>query len=139
MKPTWKPVVGWACLYEVSDHGLVRAQARAVRTRDPHGMWTIRRLRSKLLRQRPNRRGHMRVMLSVANADLPTTRLHAYVHTLVAEAFIGLRPKGTLVCHRDDCKRNNRVTNIYYGTRVDNAQDALRNGCHGTERRRRGK
>jgi hypothetical protein len=139
--PEWRPVVGWANLYEVSDHGQVRACAKYVRTRAPSGAWTLRYLSTKVLKLKPNRRGHLRVMLSAvyiwANGQPPAEkRQHAYVHTLVAEAFIGPRPEGLMVCHANDKKRDNRDTNLYYGTQKQNAQDALRNGCHGTENRR---
>jgi hypothetical protein len=143
----WRSVTGlFADFYEVSDRGRVRASQRIVRTRTPAGQWTKRTLKPKLLKQAVNRRGHRRVMLSVTpvtpNAVAafgPAVRQHAYVHTLVAEAFLGIRPEGMMVCHRDDVKRNNRASNLYYGTQKQNAQDALRNGCHGTERRRRRK
>ncbi len=142
MREQWKPIAGWWGLYEVSDQGRVRAKSRLVRTRNPQGMWCLKRLPTKLLRKSINRRGHRRVMLSTQQdmgEDKPRRlKLHAYVHTLVAEAFLGARPGPEyLVCHRDDRKGNNRATNLYYGTRQDNAQDALRNGCHGTERKRR--
>jgi hypothetical protein len=137
----WRPVVGWPGLYEVSNSGLVRACAKRVRTRSPKGEWTLRLLRVKRLKPTPNRRGHLRVMLSVAytftnGRQTIKRRRHAYVHTLVAEAFLGPRPEGLMVCHANDKKRDNRDTNLYYGTPQQNAQDALRNGCHGTEHRR---
>ena len=142
MGERWKPVEGWSGLYEVSDQGRVRAKARAVRTRNPQGMWCLKMLPTKLLKQARNRRGHRRVMLSVMQdmgGDRPRRlKLHAYVHKLVAEAFLDARPSPDhLVCHRNDRKGDNRAENLYYGTRCDNAQDALRNGCHGTERKRR--
>ena len=51
-----------------------------------------------------------------------------YVHHLVALAFIGPRPDGTYVLHRDDDRTNNRLDNIYYGTPADNAVDRVKNG-----------
>ena len=50
------------------------------------------------------------------------------LHALVAEAFLGPRPAGAIVRHLSDEKRNNAVTNLAYGTRGDNAHDAIRNG-----------
>ena len=52
------------------------------------------------------------------------------IHILKARAFIyGPNPLGaTLVRHLDDCKTNNALTNLAWGTRSDNAQDAIRNG-----------
>ena len=50
------------------------------------------------------------------------------VHVLVAEAFIGARPKGLLVAHADGVKANNRVENLRYATRKENAEDARKHG-----------
>lgn len=129
----WRPVVGWDLWYEVSDDGRVRTLPRNVPAVTPAGNRCWRTLRSKVLRQDINRRGHRRVMLNA-----PGRRTHAYVHTLVAAAFLGPRPRGLFVCHRDDVKRNNSATNLYYGDRLDNAAEAKRNGrfrAHRTRRR----
>lgn len=48
---------------------------------------------------------------------------HAYVHHLMAEAFIGPRPEGLVVLHRDDNGFNNSIVNIRYGTREENEMD----------------
>lgn len=140
-KEQWRYIPGWIALYEVSDRGRVRACERLVRSRTPQGAWTVRKIRRLMLKPRPNRRGHLRVMLHCTLIDgSHTRRLHAYVHRLVAEAFLGEPPEAAaMVLHRDDNKRNNAASNLYYGTRLDNAQDALRNGCHGTEAHRRRK
>ena len=50
------------------------------------------------------------------------------VHILVAEAFLGPRPLGLVVRHRGDDKDNNAATNLLYGTRKENAADAMANG-----------
>jgi hypothetical protein len=52
------------------------------------------------------------------------------VHQLVAETFIGPRQDGLFVCHKDGDKSNNHVSNLYYGTRSDNAKDAVIHGTH---------
>jgi len=51
------------------------------------------------------------------------------VHTLVANAFLGPKPTSKHeVCHRDSNPTNNRVSNIYWGTRADNVRDAMNRG-----------
>jgi hypothetical protein len=50
------------------------------------------------------------------------------VSWLVAAAFIGPRPAGMGVLHWDDDPSNNRVGNLRYGSQLDNAVDARRNG-----------
>lgn len=51
-----------------------------------------------------------------------------YVHRLVLEAFVGPCPAGLMGRHLDDDPANNRVENLAWGTRLDNAADAVRNG-----------
>lgn len=60
------------------------------------------------------------------------------VHVLVALAFIGPRPDGMVVRHLDDDPSNNTVENLAYGTRQDNADDAVRNRLTVGVRTRRG-
>ena len=50
------------------------------------------------------------------------------VHVLVAEAFLGPRPSGMIVCHKNDDKGDARLENLEYGTYTHNKQQALKNG-----------
>lgn len=50
------------------------------------------------------------------------------VHTLILTTFIGPRPAGTQACHDDDDTNNNALSNLYWGTPKQNAQDMIRNG-----------
>lgn len=50
------------------------------------------------------------------------------VHILVAEAFIGPRPVGMVPDHVDGNGRNNRLDNLEYVTRSENAKRAIRLG-----------
>lgn len=43
---------------------------------------------------------------------------------LILETFTGNRPKGAFVCHRNDIKNDDRLDNLYWGTRRDNIRDA---------------
>lgn len=53
-----------------------------------------------------------------------------YLHVLKVKAFIyGPNPlDATLVRHLDDCKTNNALINLSWGTVSDNVQDCIRNG-----------
>jgi hypothetical protein len=51
-----------------------------------------------------------------------------YVHSLVAEAFIGPRPIGLEVRHLDGDSTNNAVDNLRYGTHAENMQDRVKHG-----------
>ena len=63
------------------------------------------------------------------------------IHVLKAKAFIfSPNPLGaTLVRHLDDCKTNNALTNLTFGTRSDNAQDSIRNGHYNYEASAKGR
>jgi hypothetical protein len=52
------------------------------------------------------------------------------LHVLVAEAFLGPRPVGYDVCHKDDNRLNPRLKNLEYGTRAKNIQATVRRGTH---------
>ena len=48
------------------------------------------------------------------------------VHVLVLETFIG-PADGHCACHKNDEKADNRLVNLYWGTRADNTRDMWRN------------
>lgn len=50
------------------------------------------------------------------------------IHILVLTAFVRPPENDDWGLHRDDDFTNNVVSNLYWGTRKDNAQDAIRNG-----------
>jgi|SRR5579871_6824667 len=50
------------------------------------------------------------------------------VAVLVLTVFIGGRPPEKQACHRDDNRANNRLSNLYWGTPLENAADRRRNG-----------
>ena len=97
----WAPVVGYERRYEVSTEGEVR------------GFRTKRRLAI----DRSGR--YLRVTLD-------GTRF--YLHDVVMAAFVGPKPFGQMVLHRDDDGRNPRLPNLSYGSGAENCADAIRNG-----------
>ena len=99
----WLPVVGHEKDYWVSSWGAV---------------WSRRK--GGLLKPGRSSVGYMTVSIGRRNSRC--------VQYLVAEAFIGPRPDGLLVLHRDDARAHNVVENLYYGTRTENALDKSRNG-----------
>lgn len=64
--------------------------------------------------------GHLDVSLR-ANGK----RYHAYIHRLVAEAFIPNPYNLPIVRHLDDDPSNNDVENLAWGTQYDNIQDCI--------------
>ena len=77
----------------------------------------------KILRLYPNRKGRLTRSISVKSK-----KWLIYVHTAVALAFLGPRPDGMMICHRDGNVQNNNVLNLYFGTASDNMQDRSRHG-----------
>lgn len=113
----WKPVVGFEGSYEVSSHGRVRSLDRQVWHRPTLSRVGHSHIRKgKLLASGAmNEQGHLSVAIGRGNSQC--------VHTLVAAAFIGPRPEGLDVCHRDGTGGNNVLDNLYYGTRSQNNRD----------------
>lgn len=117
MQEIWKPIPGFEGLYEVSNMGQVRSLDRIIPDKT-HG---TRKLVGKTLKQKQDELGRKHVVLSKHSKTL-TKR----VHVLVAEAFIGPRPKGMEICHDDGNNTNNCVTNLRYDTHKANMEDMVK-------------
>lgn len=98
--------------YEVSNLGRVRSWAK--------GRWGLtkgRRAKPLLLARKVDRDGYPLVSLGAGD--------NSKVHQLVATAFLGPRPLGQEVRHKDDDPSNACAVNLEYGTRRDNILDSL--------------
>lgn len=124
MIETWKAVVGFEGLYEVSDWGRVRSidRVRHVvrRLSDGREVHSNRHLRGVMLKPGTVESGHQLVVLGKGNSRL--------VHSLVLTAFVGPRPAGSDSCHEDGDPANNNLLNLRWGTRSDNVRDMLSHG-----------
>ena len=118
----WKPVNGYEGIYEVSSHGRVRSVDRTV----TYSNGQVRHLKGKVLRTPLGKRGGY-PFVDLRYQGKGQTR---YVHSLVAESFIGTRPEGMEVCHNDGDSTNNHLDNLRYGTSRDNELDKVRHGTH---------
>jgi hypothetical protein len=117
---TWRPVVGFEGRYEVSDAGNIRSLIVV----DSRGNRRVPKLLAKCDEVKRGVVIRQRVMLMGLN----NSRHQKKVHELVASAFIGERPSGMVVRHLDGNATNNAVSNLAYGTAVDNMRDAIRHG-----------
>lgn len=109
----WLPVAmpGYQDFYDVSDHGRVRSR---------------KRINPKILCPYTDRDGYQRVYLS-----WPINTAKSYgVHRLVLLTFIGPPPTDDHeVAHNDGVPGNNRISNLRWSTRKENAADKT---LHGT-------
>jgi hypothetical protein len=106
----WRSVVGYEGFYEVSNEGHVRSLRRY-------------RCAGRVLHPAPDKDGYLTV--SLCRLGIAKTR---FVHHLVLEAFVGLRPPGAQARHLNDFPWENRLENLAWGTRAENLDDYHRNG-----------
>lgn len=114
----WKPVVGYEGLYEVSTLGGVR---RIASWKSGNGYRVTRKPKPRMTSV--NLGGYPSVLLRNGNRYWKTC-----IHRLVAIAFIGPRPDGFQVNHRDGNKFNNSVSNLEYVTPRENILHAVATG-----------
>jgi hypothetical protein len=126
MTEEWRPVPGYEGRYEVSDLGGLRSLTRTVRR--SHN--TVKTLPGRTLSPKIGNYGYRVAALSRDGQQ----RSHT-LHSLIALAFIGPRPDGQHIRHLDGDKLNNRVSNLAYGTALENAADTRRHGAHGNTKR----
>lgn len=108
----WKPIPGLGGNYLVSNWGHVKRLAHDIIIR--HGV--RRPLKAKMLSTKRNRDyGYILVSIKAKGRLL---------HHLVLEAFVGPRPEGMIALHKDDDPTNNKLSNLRWGTRKENAKDS---------------
>ena len=111
-KEKWLPVIGYEGWYDVSSHGRVR-RMKAYRNT----------FVGRILKEALDGRGYMMVHLSKDGIVRNST-----IHRMVTSAFIGPCAEGREVNHIDGHKTNNRIDNLEYVTKSENALHALRLG-----------
>jgi len=104
----WRPIPGWAGLYEASTYGRIRRLNRDPKVRP-----------FKILKLQRQWHGYQLVGMSKDNVSKTFA-----VHVIVAAAFIGPRPDGLEINHIDGDKTNNRPGNLEYVTRRENLAHA---------------
>lgn len=132
MEPThehedWRPVAG-ASGYEVSSLGRVRSIDRIVYTTSSLGRRYPRQHHGKVLKTStlpPPLMPYKQLVLTYDNGARRTRT----VHILVCEAFRGPKPtQAHEVRHLNGNPRDNRATNLKWGTRSENSHDTVSHG-----------
>lgn len=103
----WRPVVGWEGYYEVSNLGQVRSLTRKIHNYTKQG---------RILKPHDNGHSYLNVGLHAPDR----VDKHAYVHILVATAFIPNPDNLREVNHKDFNKQNNSVENLEWVSSRDN-------------------
>lgn len=117
MTERWRPVVGYAGLYEVSDFGRIKSLGN----RFPGD-----RTEDRIRQIKPHPSGYIRVVL-VKDGQRETRSAHA----LVLNAFVGPpRSIGMEPRHLDGTRSNNCLSNLVWGTKSENYDDRRRHGTH---------
>lgn len=119
----WLWIPGFEGRYQASNTGRVRSwvpNGAGGRRRNPTILTEPRVLKPLLIQER------YKVTLGYADGR----RVNWGVHKAVAAAFYGLRPEGLETRHLNGDALDNRVENLRYGTRAENAQDRLRHGTN---------
>lgn len=112
-KEIWKDIPSYEGYYQVSNNGRLRSLDRLIH--DAGGRTRLRR--GVIFNPKPDRRGRIRVALSRGGRQK-----YKFVHCLVMLAFVGSRPDGCDIHHKNDNPSDNRLENLVYLTHKEHAQ-----------------
>ena len=114
----WKSVIGFEGRYEVSSMGRIKALSREISYSDGRKG----RLPERLIKG---------TLLSVGYYSVSfDTKTRKSIHTVVAEAFLGLPEYRQTVNHKDGNKINNCVENLEWATYKENNNHARKTGLN---------
>jgi len=114
----WREIPIFEGIYSVSNLGRVR------RNTNGRGTW-----KQRIVIPIKKQKGYYGVCLRYQSKN------HSImIHTLVALTFIGARPKGYDINHKDSIKRNNRPDNLEYISHADNMHHGAKLGLFANNR-----
>ena len=124
MDEIWKEIPGYDGFYEASSLGRIRVKPRTVlRPHSRSGEMKEFNYPQRELSLNVSTGGYLKVTLVVGGK---TKSINS--HILVAEAFLGKRPEGMVVCHCNGVPKDNRVENLRWDTHLENNLDRKRHG-----------
>lgn len=113
----WKDIDGYGGVYQISNMGQIRSKTRKVHNYIKPG---------RILKTHNNGRDYLSVTLSANGIK----QKHAYIHILVAKAFINNPKNLPEVNHKDFDKSNNKVENLEWMTRKENREHYIKSKRH---------
>lgn len=120
----WKPIEGYEGLYEISNFGRVKRIGRIEYVEGFNGY--LRNKKEMILKPKVHNRGYLQISLYKNNK-----MKNAYIHRLVAQAFIPNPNNYSSVNHKDEEKTNNHVSNLEWCTIAYNDNYGTRNKRQG--------
>jgi hypothetical protein len=111
----WHSIPGYEGIYEISEIGHIRRMCDSHRAPDGYQK-----------RHNTSRKGYNTTVLARDGVNRSFT-----VHRLVALVFIGPRPNGRQINHKDGVKTNNDWRNLEYVTCKENIRHAAKSGLRG--------
>lgn len=124
----WKYIDGYGEKYRIYENGTVVSYSprylfdgdkKIIADYEPH-----------ILNPWHERKGYLMVGLYDDNGKVKCEK----VHRLVAKAFLPNPENKRCVCHKDNNKENNDVSNLYWGTDLENSRQAWRDGLIKTKK-----
>lgn len=118
MTVVWKPIPTYPD-YEASDSGDIRSKDMKIEYKSTLGSRVTYLKTGRTLHKKKCKNGYLRVA--------PNSRTET-VHSLVASAFLGERPYGFCINHKDGDKTNNNINNLEYCSYLHNNRHAIKTG-----------
>lgn len=102
----WRQIPGYEFIYSISEFGDVKKESK-----------------NKLLIPQLKNNGYFQIGISKSGSQR-----YFSIHSLVAASFLGVRPDGYEINHKDTNRQNNHYSNLEYVTKKGNAQHAVMMG-----------
>lgn len=125
MGEIWKDIPGYEGKYQASNLGRVKSVGRRLRFVSKNGNESWRTSKERIISQQVLNSGYYLVHLHVDGRRTAVT-----VHSLIASAFLGKKPVGTEVNHKDGIKIHNNAINLEYVTSRENKEHAVSHGLN---------
>lgn len=114
----WRDIPDYNGIYQVSDIGRVRSVERYTTGSNRWGTQTTQHIKGRVLSQSLNTCGRPFVGLFLQGRGYKSTM----VHTIVAEVFLGPRPEGHAIHHKNHDRTDNRASNLEYMPNVEHCR-----------------